>query len=604
MAPPLLSLQGIELGYGGNPLFTGVDAMVRPGDRICLVGRNGSGKSTLLKVAAGLVEPDAGEVVLRPGHRVAYLPQEPDLSEHGRVDAYVAAGLPHDGEHDHHLVDRLLEKLDLDPAADPAALSGGEARRAALARVLVCDPDILLLDEPTNHLDLPTIRWLEEELAAFRGAFVVISHDRAFLTRLTRVTLWLDRGLVRRLDRGFEHFEAWSEEIQEREATERHKLDRLIEEETRWSRQGITARRKRNQGRLRRLYELRAERARQIAVVGQARLEAEATAPPGRLVVEAEEIAKSYGERRIIAPFSTRILRGDRVGIIGPNGAGKTTLLRMLTGDLKPDAGRVRLGTNLETVYLDQRRAVLAPGLTPWDFLCDAGGDQVDVRGRPRHVVGYLRDFLFEERQARTPVGSLSGGERNRLVLAKALARRSNFLILDEPTNDLDMDTLDLLQETLADYDGTLLLVSHDRDFLDRVVTSVIALEGDDRAVEHAGGYSDYAARRQPASEAAAPAAPARKAAAAAPAPRPARAATKLGYKQQRALETLPGEISDLEDEIARLKAVLADGGLYSRDPDAFNAAAGRLAAAEAEREAKEESWLELELLREELASS
>jgi len=601
VAPPLLSLHGIELGFGGNPLFAGVEAVVRPGERICLVGRNGSGKSTLLKVAAGLVEPDAGEVLLRPGHRVAYLPQEPDLSRYQTVDAYVTAGLPHDAEHDHHRVEQMLAMLDLDGTASPATLSGGETRRAALARTIVSDPDILLLDEPTNHLDLPTIRWLEDRLDAFRGTIVVISHDRAFLTRLTRVTWWLDRGIVRRSEKGFAHFEAWSDEILERESIERHKLDRLILEETRWSRQGITARRKRNQGRLRRLYELRAERARQIAQTGQVKLETDSGTASGKLVVDAEDISKAFDGRPVIAPFSTRILRGDRVGIIGANGAGKTTLLRLLTGDLAPDDGRIRLGTNLQTVYLDQRRAVLDPEMTPWDFLCDAGGDQVDVRGRVRHVVSYLRDFLFEERQARTPMGSLSGGERNRLVLAKALARKSNFLILDEPTNDLDMDTLDLLQETLADYDGTLLLVSHDRDFLDRVVGSVIALEGKGRAVEHAGGYSDYVGRQGPAPETKAVTKPPAKSA---PTKRPAKTASKLSYKQQRALETLPGEIEALETEIAELKAQLADGDLYARDPESFNATAARLSAAESEREAKEETWLELEMLREELAAN
>ncbi|MCB2102747.1 MAG: ATP-binding cassette domain-containing protein [Rhodobacterales bacterium] len=603
MAPPILTLRGVALGYGGNPLFADLELNLARGERVCLVGRNGSGKSTLMKVLAGLVEPDAGEVFVQPGAAVAYLPQEPALPAGTAVADWVAQGLPAGDADAHHRVERLLATLGVASGADCATLSGGEGRRAALARVLAAEPDVLLLDEPTNHLDLPTIALLEETLTAFRGTVVAVSHDRRFLSRLTRATLWLDRGRVRRLDAGFDQFEAWAVEQMEIEARERAKLDKLIAEETRWSHEGITARRTRNMGRMRRLDELRAERAAWTGPAGRARMEAESGRASGRLGIEAEAITKSFGGHPVIAGFSTRILRGDRIGVIGPNGAGKSTLLRLLTGDLDPDAGTVRRGTNLDVTYLDQRRATLDPDKSVWETLCDMGGDQVNVRGRPRHVVGYLRDFLFEERQARSPVGALSGGERNRLLLAKALARPANLLVLDEPTNDLDMDTLDLLQEVLADYDGTLILVSHDRDFLDRTVTATIALEGDGTAREYPGGYADYERQRR------AEAAPAAKAEKKAKAPAPSAAKPKaaakpgkLSYKQQRALEMLPDEIAALEDEIAALETTLADPGLFTRDPAAFQAATDRLTAAQADQEAKEHEWLELEILREDLA--
>ena len=601
MAPPLLALKDIRLTWGGEDLFSGIELSIAKGDRACLVGRNGSGKSTLLKIAAGQVEADDGEVFVQPGCHVAYLPQEPDFGGHERVLAYVAAGLLDIEADAVHRGEALLAELGVDPQADLANLSGGEKRRAAIARALVGEPDVLLLDEPTNHLDLPTIQWLEDQLRAFRGAFVVISHDRAFLETLTRVTLWLDRGEVKRVEKGYEHFEVWSAEVLERDAEERHKLDRLIAEETRWSHEGISARRKRNQGRLRRLKDLRQVRARWLDPVGRVKLEAETGNMSGKLVVEAEGIGKSYGERTLVEGFSTRLLRGDRVGVVGRNGAGKTTLLRLLTGDLEPDEGSVRMGTNLTPVYLDQQRAALNPDKTVWETLADVGGDMIDVRGTPRHVVSYMRDFLFDPRYARGPVGNLSGGERNRLLLAKALARPSNFLILDEPTNDLDMETLDLLQEMLADYEGTLILVSHDRDFLDRVVTSTIVLEGDGKAVEYAGGYSDYRAQKALVEEEK-PAAPEAKPVKAAKVAQPRRKGpTKLGYKHQRRLQQLPDEMEALEHEIADLERTLHDPDLYSRDADAFHAASTRLEQAREELAAREEEWLEIELLRESL---
>ncbi len=607
MAAPLLNLQGVSLHLGDKWLFSGVDLAVAARERICLVGRNGSGKSTLLKIAAGQREPDDGTRFLQPGCRVAYLPQEPDFGGFATVFDYVAVGLGPDGEESRYKVAAILEAVGLDGGKETATLSGGEARRAGIARTLVGGPDVLLLDEPTNHLDLPTIEWLENTLESYRGAIVLVSHDRAFLTRLTRATLWLECGRLRRLDAGFGDFEAWSEDILAREETEQRKLDKLIATEIVWSHQGISARRRRNQGRLRRLGAMREERARQIVTTGQVRLATDGAGPSGRLVVEAEHIAKGYDGAAVIRDFSTRVMRGDRIGIIGPNGAGKTTLLRMLTGDLPPDAGTVRLGTNLAPLYVDQKRVQLDPDRTVWDTLCEGGGDQVMVRGRPRHVVSYLRDFLFAESQARSPVGSLSGGERNRLLLAKLLARPSNFLILDEPTNDLDMDTLDLLQEMLADYDGTLLLVSHDRDFLDRVVTSVIVLEGDGEAREYPGGYSDYVRQRGPAAHrwgrtgsAAGRQAPGG-AAPRAKSPEKRRSAGKLSYKDQRALDLLPNRMAELEGDIARLQARLADPELFRRDPETFGATADRLEAARAELAQCEDQWLELELRREDI---
>jgi len=602
--PPLLILKDLRLGFGGHPLFQGVDVAVGRGDRVALVGRNGSGKSTLLKIAAGLMDAESGEVFVQPGTRIAYLTQEPNLTGFATVHEYVVAGLGPEQQHEEHRVDIVLDEVAIDPAADPATLSGGEARRVALARILVSQPDILLLDEPTNHLDMPTIKWLEDRLASFRGGFVVISHDRAFLNRLTKVTFWLDRGVVRRLDQGFEAFEAWSESVMETEAVERAKFDKLIAQEVEWSHKGISARRTRNQGRLRRLRDMRNERAQQIARTGSVKLETEAGPVSGKLVVEAEDITKTYGDNVVLRPFSTRILRGDRVGVIGPNGAGKSTLLRILTGQLEADTGTVKLGTNLTMEFLDQARSRLDLDKTVWETLADSGGDSINVRGRVRHVVSYMRDFLFDDRQARSPVGSLSGGERNRLLLAKVLARPSNFLILDEPTNDLDMDTLDLLQETLAEYDGTLILVSHDRDFLDRVVTSTIAFEGNGVVREYPGGYADYERQRVIGDKPAETAGASRKdgpgstTSTSGGAAKPKR---KLSFKQQRALEQLPLKIAELQAAIAAQEKILADAGLYARNPAAFQKATDTLQAHQAALASAEEEWLEVEMLREEL---
>jgi ATP-binding cassette subfamily F protein uup len=492
--PPLLILRNIHLTFGGPPLLDGADLAVSEGERLCLVGRNGSGKSTLLKVAAGLIQPDQGDRDLKRGISIRYLPQEPDLSGFATTLAYVEAGLgPHD---DPYRARYLVEQLGLTGQEEPGHLSGGEIRRAALARTLAPAPDVLLLDEPTNHLDLPLIEWLEGALAESRSALVLISHDRRFLTTLSRTTIWLDRGTTRRLDQGFGAFEAWRDEILEQEDRDRHKLDRKIVAEEHWVRYGVSGRRKRNQKRLADLHTMRKNRREERKALGTVAMPETGAEMSAKLVVEAKNVGKSYGERDIVKNFSIRIARGDRIGIVGPNGAGKTTLLNLLNGSLAPDEGTVRLGVNLETVTLDQSRESLDPSMTLQDALTGGHGDHVAVNGESRHVVGYMRDFLFEPSQARVRLSVLSGGERGRLMLARALARPSNVLILDEPTNDLDLETLELLQETLADYPGTVLLVSHDRDFLDRVVNTLIAYEGPGKWTVYAGGYSDMVAQR------------------------------------------------------------------------------------------------------------
>ncbi|MBL0942378.1 MAG: ATP-binding cassette domain-containing protein [Alphaproteobacteria bacterium] len=599
--PPLVNLQDIFLGFGSKTLFTKAELAIGKRERICLVGRNGAGKSTLLKVIAGLIEPESGERFIQPGSRIAYLPQEPVMPNDLTLVSYITEGLSAENEDNHYLVEEMLDTINLDGSLIVSTMSGGEKRRSAIGRALINKPDILLLDEPTNHLDLPTIEWLEATLESFAGGFVIISHDRTFLNRLTKTTLWVDRGIVRRLNKGFEHFDAWSEKILEQEEVERGKLDKLIAQETIWSRQGISARRKRNQGRLRKLYDLRSARAQQIERGSGVKLDSAIGNVSGALVIEAKHISKAFGDRIILHDFSTRIVRGDRIGIIGPNGAGKTTLLRLLTGDLLPDKGHIKLGANLTPVYLDQNRAQLDPEASLWATLCETGGDHIMVRGKPRHVVSYLRDFLFEEAQARSPIKSLSGGERNRLLLAKALAKFSNFLILDEPTNDLDMETLDLLQEMLAEYEGTLILVSHDRSFLDRVVTSTIVMEGDGHVQEYPGGYSDYISQcRVPENSPSQKALKSKKVNI--PISEQMLPIKKLSYHQQRQLEQLPQKILDLETTIQELNRILADSTLFTQDPEAFLKAADCLKHNQKELEKCEDEWLELEGLREAIA--
>jgi ABC transport system ATP-binding/permease protein len=597
--PPILTLSDVALTFGGGALFEGVGVAIQPGDRVALVGRNGSGKSTLLKIMAGLVEPDAGDRFLRPGVAVGYMAQEPDFAGFPTLAAFAAEGLAPGEE---YRVEMALEGLQLDGAVAPAAASGGERRRAALARLLAQAPDLMLLDEPTNHLDIEAIEWLEGALAASRAALVLISHDRAFLRALSRRTLWLDRGGLRQIDRGFDAFEAWRDAVWEEEDLARHKRDRLLQAEGKWAVEGISARRKRNQGRLRRLQEMRAERRAEIGRAGAARMGFEAAAPSGRLVVEAEGVGKRFGDRWVVRGFDLRVSRGERVALVGPNGAGKTTLLNLLTGELAPDEGRVRLGVNLERATFDQNRAALDQEATLAETLGGPGTaptDNVAVLGRPKNVVAYLKDFLFAEAQARGPVSALSGGEKARLLLARLMMRQSNLLVLDEPTNDLDVETLDLLEELVAEYEGTVLLVSHDRDFIDRVATTTIAGRGDGRWIVYAGGWTDHLA--QGAADAPPEASPRPRRAERKDAPAAARdqRARKLSFKEAHRLEALPDEIERLTGEIARIEGLLADADLYARDPDRFAKATAVLAERQARLAAAEEEWLALEERRE-----
>jgi len=604
MAPPLLQLKDIALTFGGTPLLTGAELSVSAGERVTLVGRNGSGKSTLVKIAAGLVEPDRGSVFVQPGALVRYLPQEPDFSGFASTLAYVEAGLR--ASDDVHAARYLLEQLGLTGQEDPARLSGGEARRVALARVLAPAPDILLLDEPTNHLDLTTIEWLERELDARRSAMVIISHDRRFLSNLSRSTVWLDRGETRRLERGFAHFEEWRDAVLAEEERDQHKLDRKVVAEEHWLRYGVSGRRKRNMRRVGELQKLREQRRTYRATAGDVAITAGSSAPSGARVVEAAGIGKRYGDRAIVADFSTRIQRGDRLGIVGPNGSGKTTLISLLTGALEPDAGSVSLGSSLAIATLDQQRDSLDPNVTVAATLTCGRGDTVVVNGNAKHVISYMKDFLFAGEQAGTPVGKLSGGERGRLMLALALAKPSNLLVLDEPTNDLDMETLDVLEETLAEYPGTVLLISHDRDFLDRLVAGVIVPEGDGRWVEYAGGYSDMLAQRgadltrqKPKREGREAAKPA---AAVAVEPPPTR--RRMTFKDKHALETLPKTIAALHEDVRNLQTKLDDPQFYGRDRAGFEKVSAELGELQQRIAAAEEQWLQLEILREELAGS
>ena len=594
---PLLQLSGISLTFGGTPVFDGLDLVVQPADRVALVGRNGSGKSTLMKVMAGLVEPDQGSRVVPPGVSVGYMEQEPDLTAFATLGDFAASALP---EGEAYKVAVVAEGLKFDPATPVPSASGGERRRAALAKLLAEAPELMLLDEPTNHLDIQAIRWLEDQLRETRAAYVIISHDRAFLRALTKATLWIDRGEVRRNEKGFAAFEDWRETTWAEEDLARHKLDRRIKAEARWAVEGISARRKRNMGRVRALQAMRAERAAMIRRQGTADMALESGQVSGKLVIEAKGISKAFGEKLILRPFDLKVLRGDRVAFVGPNGVGKTTLLKMLVGEVAPDAGSVRLGTNLDIAVFDQARAALDLGMTLWDGLVNdpdmrvsGRSDQVMVRGTPKHVVAYLKDFLFDEAQARAPIGSLSGGERARLLLARIMARPSNLLILDEPTNDLDVETLDLLQDILGDYDGTVLLVSHDRDFIDRVATTTVALEGDGRAVVYAGGWSDYQAQRGDDApvKAAKPAAKP----ATTPEPKVKSAAQGLTFTEKHRLEALPGVIERLEAEIGKLSAFLSDPALFTTAPEKFRKASEGLAERQAALAAAEEEWLMLE---------
>ena len=596
--PPIYTLKGISLAFGDNQLFENVELFINRGDKISLVGRNGSGKSTLLKVIAGLLEPDSGEIFIQPGIKISYMPQEPLLDAYPTLRDVILSGLDDKNTGQEYKADIWVEKLHILDRQETKNASGGEQRKAALAKALISEPDILLLDEPTNHLDITTIETLEKIIADFAGAVILISHDRMFLEHTSSATFWLDRGKMHRNNKGFKFFEEWQEQIINQEIIEQINLNKKIAEETEWLHKGVTARRRRNMGRLRRLQQLRAERREQIKQIGNINLNLEEGDFRSKLVIEAKHIFKKFGEREIVKDFSTRIIKGNKIGIVGPNGAGKTTLVKLLTKRLEPDSGFVRIGKNLNEAYFDQNRMSLDPKKTLWQTLCDKG-DHIMVHGHYRHVVAYLKDFLFKPAQAQCPVAALSGGEKNRLMLAVALAQPSNFLVLDEPTNDLDMDTLDLLQEVLDDYEGTVLIVSHDRDFLDRVVTSVIYMKGDGSLYEHAGSYSELLLKNVnkplvPAPKKA-PSKPEKKNAS------PGSKRQKLSYNQQRLLNVLPQEIQQLETEIAAIENILSDADLYARDPEKFTAQSNDLARKKEEKEEKENQWLELQILAEEL---
>ena len=607
MAPPLIQLTDIALTFGGTSLLDGVDLSVAAGERICLVGRNGSGKSTLLKIAAGIVEPDRGTRFVQPGALTRYLAQEPDLFAYETTLAYVEAGLA--ASDDSYQARYLLEQLGLSGDENPSNLSGGEARRVALAHVLAADPEILLLDEPTNHLDLPVIEWLEGHLATSRAALVIVSHDRRFLEKLSRTTVWLDRGQARRVDLPFSSFEDWRDQQLAEEETQQHKIDRKIVAENHWVHGGVTGRRKRNVRRMAELAKLRQARRDYRAVQGKASISvAESENVSSTLVVEAKGVSKSFGDRTVVQDFSLRLMRGDRLGIVGPNGSGKTTLVSLLTGTLQPDAGIVRSGASVEMASLEQGRESLDPNWTLSEALTRGRGDVVTIGTEKKHVVAYMKDFLFASEQRLTPIGKLSGGERGRLMLARALAKPSNLLVLDEPTNDLDLETLDVLEDVLADYKGTVLLISHDRDFLDRVVTSVIVPEGDGRWTEYAGGYKDMLAQRgadlkarqarekQPVAAASADVAEEKNA----PADKSAQR-KRMSFKDKHALETLPGEIAKLEAKQKALSAMLDEPDLYTRDRKRFSAISDDLTEVQGQLAKAEERWLELEMLRDEI---
>lgn len=605
MAPPILKLDNIHHSFGGDPLIDDVSFQLILGERICVIGRNGSGKSTLLKVAAGLIEAHGGDIFLQPSTTIRYLEQSPDFDGFSNVMEYVEAGLgPGD---DPHRATYLLSHLGLTGTENPERLSGGEARRAALARVLAPNPDILMLDEPTNHLDLPTIEWLEAELAKLRSSLLIISHDRRFLENVSNAVIWLDRGQARRLEQGFSEFETWRDEILEAEELEQHKLGRTIVREEHWLRYGVSGRRKRNQRRLKDLHSLRAQHRGHTGPTGKIDAPKVESRESGKLVIEAKGISKKYGERTIVDDFSIRVHRGDCIGLIGPNGAGKTTLLNMLIGLLTPDVGQVKLGTNLELAQIDQQRSNLPLEDTLAHYLTDGRGENLLVRGEQKHVTGYMKEFLFAPEQARTPISKLSGGERARLILARILARSSNLLVLDEPTNDLDMETLDLLQEVVANYPGTVILVSHDRDFLDRTVSSTIAPENpenpDGKWLEYAGGYSDMLAQRKEVLAAEKKLKRASQSNVKSGQSSGAKNKNKLSFKQKFALDTLPEKIAEAEEKALKIETKMAGADFFTKDPDGFAKSAEELEKIKADMATWEEEWLELEMLREELES-
>ncbi len=603
----LISLEDAALTFGGKPLFEELRMHITEGDKICLIGKNGAGKTTLMKLITGELELDGGTRFTMPGLTIGYLAQNIAFNPDEIVKDFVLSGLKEEDRtlERHHLADIVIEPLDLNPNATMGTLSGGQLRRSALARSLVAEPDILLLDEPTNHLDLAAIEWLEKYLNGYRGALVCVSHDRAFLKAISRKVFWIDHGRIKICPGGYAAFDEWSEAIIEQEARELQNMHKKLAAEVDWTQGGVTGRRKRNIRRLNELYRLRdklrsdkaahAERLRTIDI------EQLSPAQASKVIVEFKQVSKSFerdGKKvPIFEDFNLRILRGDRIGILGKNGSGKSTFIKLLIGELTPDSGNIRRGKTIEIAYFDQNRVQLNPNKTLWDTLCPSGGDYVFLgsgdKPRPQHVCGYLKDFLFDPRIARDRVSTLSGGQQNRLMLAKLLTNPGNVLILDEPTNDLDMDTLDMLQEMLAEYQGTLLVVSHDRDFLDRTVTEVLAFEGDSLVETHMGGYTDYHNAKKPALKQAAK--PAFKMAAEPPR---AKSPAKMSFKFVHELEKLPAKITALEKEIEELKLLLSDADLYTKSPDRFDSASKRIGRAQVELESSEQRWLELEEMR------
>ena len=587
--PPILSWEQLGLQQGGRWLFQGLDLHIGPRDRLALIGRNGAGKTTLFRMTMDQVEADKGIRKVKPGTKIVVLEQEPDFSPYETLMDFALGGSDAPAEHE---VEAIADQLGIDMATPSAGASGGERRRAAIARALAMDPDLLLMDEPTNHLDLAAIDWLEDWLTRYKGAFVVISHDRTFLKRLTNATIWLDRGTIRRRDVGFGGYEAWEEQVYAEEARNAHRMDAKLKIEAHWLERGVTARRKRNQGRLEALYKMRAVRASMITPGATAKLGLSADdSNKSKSVIVADKVSKSFGDRPIIKDFTLRIQRGDRIGVVGSNGAGKTTLLKLLTGELEPDSGTVTIAKTLTGVMIDQQRSLMKPEKTVRDIVAE-GGDWIDVRGVRKHVQGYLKEFLFDPGLVDTKVGTLSGGERSRLLLAREFARKSNLLVLDEPTNDLDLETLDLLQEVIADYEGTVLIVSHDRDFLDRTVTITLGLDGSGTVDIVAGGYADWEAQRTRRSEPSK--AKSGKSDAAAPPAPPAPKSAKLSYRDQRDLEQLPARIEALEAAILKGEEILSDPALYTADPQKFANISQGIENARAEKEAAEERWLEL----------
>lgn len=594
---PIYTLRDISLTFGVKPLFTSVSLNICKGDKICLVGRNGCGKSTLLKVISGKIEPDSGEKFIQPGINISYMEQEADFSSYQTLKDVIVGGLNKAGK-ENFKADILIGMLGINANISPKTASGGELKKAALARALISEPDILLLDEPTNHLDITAIEKLEDIIKKFTGAVVVISHDRSFLTRISNATLWLDRGVVHANNKGFAEFYSWQEEIINQEIIKEKYLNKKLEEETEWLHKGVTARRRRNQGRLRRLQQLRQERREQVKRLGTIDLEIKEAAVRSKLVIEAKHISKSFDERPIVKDFSLRVMKGNRIGIVGTNGSGKTTLIKLLTKHLEPDDGHVRIGKNLEMAYFDQKREQLDPEKTLWRTLCGEG-DHIYVRGSYRHVVAYLKDFLFTPEQAKSPVSCLSGGEKNRLMLALSLARESNFLVLDEPTNDLDMDTLDLLEEVLDEYQGTILLVSHDRDFLNKITTSMLYMRGDGSVVEHIGTYEELHNRYIAGNKRDIKPVAAKKEQQSSANPTPK--TNKLSYKDQRLYELLPQEVEKIEAEIISIEEALSNPILFTQNQNEFMRLTEKLQTLKQQKDDKEMQWLEIEMRRSEL---